>query len=116
MKPQSVTVEILKGIRADIQSVRDEMQAFRGDVRDEFRSTHVRLDTTRDNLSRSIDALRNHVVESELRTATAITDLAGSVRELTSVLSAQSDLRPRVERCEGDIAQIKQRLPASRGR
>jgi uncharacterized protein YceH (UPF0502 family) len=53
------------------------------------------------------------VVESELRTATAITDLAVTVRDMTSVLRAQSDLRPRVERCEQDIAKLKERLPAA---
>ena len=34
-------------------------------------------------------------------------DLAGTVRELTSTLRAQSDLRPRVEHCEHDIENLK---------
>jgi hypothetical protein len=55
--------------------------------------------------------LGRRMVESELRTATALTDLAGTVREMTGVLRAQSDLRPRVERCELDIVELRKRLP-----
>jgi hypothetical protein len=40
-----------------------------------------------------------------------ITELAGTVHEMTGVLRAQHDLRPRVERCERDIADIRRRMP-----
>jgi chromosome segregation ATPase len=123
MKPQSATVEIFKGIRSDIQSVRAEVQSVRAevqslrtDVRAEVQSVRDELHSTRDVLSGSIDAMRRQLVDSKIRTATAMTDLAGSVHEMTSVLRGQSDLRPRVERCEGEIAQLEQRLPPSRGR
>lgn len=33
-----------------------------------------------------------------------------SVREMTSVLRAQHDLRPRIERCERDIDDLKRRI------
>lgn len=56
--------------------------------------------------------LGQRIAESELRTATAIADLAGTVREMTTVLKAQHDLRPRVERCEQEIADLKRRLPS----
>jgi len=68
--------------------------------------TNTRIDTMREELSR-------HIVESEIRTSTAITELAGTVRDLTTVLRAQADLRPRVERCEQEIADLKRRLPAA---
>ncbi len=67
-------------------------------------ATNDRLDTLREELSRRI-------VESEVRTATALTDLAGTVREMTAHLKGQHDLKPRVERCEQDIAELKARLP-----
>jgi hypothetical protein len=47
-----------------------------------------------------MDHLTQRVVESELRTATAITDLAGTMRDMTAVLRSSADLRPRVEKCE----------------
>jgi len=57
------------------------------------------------------EELSRRIVESEIRTSTAIADLAGSVREMTDVLRATHDLRPRVERCERDIVDLKRRLP-----
>lgn len=73
------------------------------EIRDEVRRTNERLETMRVELS-------ERITQSELRTATALTDLAMTVRDLTSLLRAQSDLRPRVERCERDIAELRTRL------
>lgn len=81
------------------------------DIRDAVRETNTRLDETRTELSARIDQTNTRIVESELRTATAITDLAGSVRELSTLLREQHDLRPRVERCEQQIAALERRLP-----
>ncbi len=55
--------------------------------------------------------LSRRIVDSEIRTSTAIVELAGTVHEMTEVLRASHDLRPRVERCEQDIADIRRRLP-----
>jgi hypothetical protein len=63
MEPTDITVEILKDIRAEI------------------RSTNARLETGLADVSRRI-------VDSEIRTATAITELAGSVHDLTDLLRA----------------------------
>ncbi len=71
---------------------------------------NVRIDGTNERL----DTLARRVVESEVRTSTAITDLAGTVREMTSVLRTANDLRPRLERCEQDIAEIKRSGSAER--
>jgi uncharacterized protein Yka (UPF0111/DUF47 family) len=90
MEPTDLTIEILKDIRTEIRDTRQDLS--------------VRLDTMRNELSRRI-------VESEIRTSTAITELAGTVHEMTKVLRASHDLRPRVERCEHDIADLKRRLP-----
>ena len=104
MEPTDITIEILKGIREELhdglRGVRDEVQG----VRTEVRETNERVDTMREELSRRI-------VESEIRTSTAITGLAGTVHELTDVLRATHDLRPRVECCERDISDLKRRLP-----
>ncbi|MER2563805.1 MAG: hypothetical protein ABTQ32_23950 [Myxococcaceae bacterium] len=106
MEPTDITIEILKGIR------------------DEGRKTNERIDDTNsrlDGLSGRVDSLAEHVdqlgeelsrriVESEIRTAKAIADLADNVRELTSFLKQTNDLRPRVEQCEDDIKSIKRQL------
>ena len=85
MEPTDVTIEILKDIRNEVRQ-------------------------TRTDLSEHIDGLSRRVVESEIRTATAIADLAGAVNQMTGVLRASHDLRPRVERCEQDIAELKKRV------
>jgi chromosome segregation ATPase len=93
MEPTDITIEILKDIRAELHGTNGRLD-----------HTNERIDTMREELSRRI-------VESEIRTSTAITDLAGTVHELSDVLRATHDLRPRVERCEQDISELKRRLP-----
>ena len=92
MESTDLTIEILKGIRDDLSGVRDELHQTRTEL-------SARIDGLRDELS-------SRIVASEIRTATAITDLSGTVREMTDVL----DLRPRLERCERDIADLQQKI------
>jgi chromosome segregation ATPase len=102
-KVSDITVKIL-------QDIRDDVRALKG----EASGTNHRLDATNqrlDNLKEEVDVLRedlgHRIVESEMRTATAITKLAGDVQEMTAVLRASAELRPRVERCERDIAELQ---------
>lgn len=99
MEPTDLTIELLKGIR-------DEARLTNEGVTE----TNVRLDETNSRLDSLRDELSRRIVESEVRTATAITELAGTVREMTSFLRQTNDLRPRVERCEDDIETLKRRL------
>jgi hypothetical protein len=107
MSPTDRTIEILQGIRQGIDGTNQRVDA----LRDELTATRAELTATRAGLREELTATRNElsrrIVESEVRTSTAIADLAGTVREMTSVLRAASDLRPRVERCEADIAELK---------
>ena len=98
-----VTVKILRGIRDDIRDVHGGL----GRVESAIRETNVRVDHLAAELLATRDELSRRIVESEVRTASALTDLAGSVREMTGVLRAQHDLRPRVEKCEQDIAELR---------
>lgn len=97
-----ITVQILKDIRSSVQELNARVD-----------QTNARLDQTNESVDALRDELGRRIVESELRTATALSDLAGSVREMTHVLRAQHDLRPRLERCEADIAELKRRTPAA---
>ena len=100
MEPTDLTVEILKDIRQEIRDVRLELRETKTELREEIHE--LRLD-----LSGRIDETNRRLVDSEIRTSTAITALAGSVQEMTQVPRATHDLRPRVERCERDIAELK---------
>lgn len=93
MEPENLTLEVLKQIREEGKKTNERIN-----------ETNARLDQLRDELSRRI-------VESEMRTATAITALAGTVGDLVTFVKQDRDLRPRVEQCERDITDLKSRLP-----
>jgi hypothetical protein len=91
------------------------------DIRDEIRGLGARVDTTNarldqtnarlDDTNAHLDTLTRRVVESEARTAMAITDLHGTMQQVVSILRDRSDdLRPRVERCEHEIDEIKRSI------
>jgi methyl-accepting chemotaxis protein len=95
---KDITIEILKDIRTNTREMRE------------------RLDQTVEAVGETnqrVDALARRLVESEIRTATAITEVATDIRDIKHMLRAQNDLRPRVERCEAEIAEIKKRVPAA---
>lgn len=96
--PRDLTVELLK-------SIRNEIRNGLGEANKQIGRTNERLE----KLEHGQDTLARRIVESELRTATAITELAGTVHDLTKTLRAQFDLRPRVEKCEADIRALKRR-------
>lgn len=77
------------------------------EIRDEVRKTNVRMDETNGRL----DALGTHLVDSVVRVATALTDLSGTLQENTGFLRSVLDLKPRVERCEREIAELRAKLP-----
>jgi hypothetical protein len=99
MEPTDLTIEILKAIRDEAKETNVRLD-----------QTNLRLDQTNLRLDAARDELSERIVHSELRTATAITELAGTVREVRDVLRTSLELRPRVERCEDDISELKERL------
>jgi hypothetical protein len=106
MEPTDITVQILTDIREQAKLTNERIQQTNkrlDRMSNSIDGTNERLDTVREELSRRI-------VESEIRTSTAITELAGTVREMTHVLRASHDVRPRLERCEHDIADLRRRI------
>ncbi len=112
MEPSDLTIEILKGIRARLDQTNARID-----------QTNARLDQTNARLDAGLDEIRGtvtdgfaevsrRIVESEIRTSTAIVELAGTVRDLTDALRGQGDLRPRLDGCERDIAALQRRLGA----
>ena len=99
MKPTNLNTEILKGIREEGRKTNERIDV-----------TNSKLNSLENHVDQLRDELSRRIVESEIRTSTAIADLAGNVRELTSFLKQTNDLRPRVEQCEDDIQSIKRRL------
>ena len=106
MDPTDITIEILTGIRQELRGLGTRVDATNEALHGMRGETHG----MREEIHGMREELSRRIVESEVRTSTAITDLTGTVREMTSVLRAANDLRPRVERCENDIAEIKRRV------
>ncbi|MBI4703472.1 MAG: hypothetical protein HY744_20365, partial [Deltaproteobacteria bacterium] len=79
MEPTNLTVEILKDIRTEIRSTREELS--------------TRLDATNQRL----DQLARRQVEAEVRMSTEIVAVAGAVREVRDLLRDNLELRPRVD-------------------
>ncbi|PZR07307.1 MAG: hypothetical protein DI536_28060 [Archangium gephyra] len=77
----------------------DPTLAVLRELRDEGQRTNERLEQTNER----IDQLTRRVVESEMRTASALTTLAGSVNELSAMLRW---------RCVHDIAEPKTKRSA----
>ena len=103
MEPTDITIEILKDIRDGVRQVSEHLGG-------RIDATNERIDKTNDRLDAMREELSRRIVESEIRTSTAITTLAGTVQDMTEVLRASHDLRPRVERCEKDIAELRRRV------
>ena len=53
--------------------------------------------------------LRAEMLASEMRHATRVTEQTAATRNLYDLLQNRFELRDRVERCEHDIAELKQR-------
>ena len=69
-----------------------------------------RLDQTNERVDSMRDELHRAIVESEVRTATAIMSLGTTMTDIKELLSDRLDVRDRVDRCERDIAILKARV------
>lgn len=110
MKSDDLTVQILTDIR-------DEIRTTRTDLGQRIDQTNVRLDSVREELGHRIDQTNVRIdqtnvriTESEIRTSTALHELNGTMRDVHGLLKDRLDLRDRVDRCERDIEQLKQRV------
>jgi hypothetical protein len=97
-------IELLKDIRAELREGNRQLASFC----DELRAVRPVSKAS----PRLGDDLSQQLVESDLRTRLALAELALGVRDLAAIMRCEADLRPRVERCESEIAELKKRLPA----
>lgn len=96
MEPSDLTVQILREIRDAVRETNVRVD-----------QTNVRLEETRSMMEEKFDILAQRIVESEIRTATAITGLGGALDQVKNLLMDRLDLRDRVDRCERDISLLK---------
>ena len=112
MKPTSVTVKILEQIRdAALQTNAriDETNARLDQTNARLDQTNTRLEETREVMFEGFDTLTKRIVENDIRAATMMTGIAGTLHDMRTLLEDRLELRGRVERCEQDIVALKDR-------
>jgi hypothetical protein len=115
MEPTDLTIEILKGIRDEVRSTREELRAELRSTREEL---HAELRSTREDLSARIDetnaglaSLREQQVHTEIRLATELVALSSAVRTVAEHLREPREgaLRARVEDHERRLEELEKR-------
>lgn len=106
MDPADHTLRVLTEIRDAVRSTNDRVDQTNA----RLDQTNARLDETNERLEGLGHTLGSRIAESEMRTATALSDLAGSLQKVTAILHDALDLRPRVERCERDITELQHKV------
>jgi hypothetical protein len=96
MANDDITVQILREIRDGIDKSNKRLD-------EHILATKLGFD----RVDRKFEDMGRRIVESEIRTATAITGLASTMNDVRDLLRDRLDLRDRVERCEHDIAELK---------
>ena len=105
MQPTALTIEILKGIR-------DEVRTLRIDTNARFDETNQRLDETNQRLietNRGLDRLERRQTEADMRLATELVAVVGAVREVRDLLREDRALEGRIDDHERRIAAIETR-------
>jgi hypothetical protein len=113
MASDDIAVKILIEIRDEIRATNRRVD----DTNSRLDGLNQRIDVTNQRLDTGLAVLRNElgtrIVESEMRTGTAIIDMHGTLKDVHVLLRDRFDLRDRVERCERDIEELKRRpVPA----
>jgi hypothetical protein len=79
VEPSDLTVDILRSIRNEVTSLRTELRTEVSELRAEVHGL-------REELGQRIDDVHRYMVGVELRTATSLTDLYGTLREVLDTL------------------------------
>ena len=87
MEPTDLTIEILKDIRSAVRATNDRLDATKTELSQRIDATNERL-----------EGIGRRLVDSEVRVATALTDMRGTLGDVVDLLRGQLDLRPRVDR------------------
>jgi hypothetical protein len=108
-------VELLRAIWNEMKAVKasleSQFEVTRRELGERIDQTNARLDAVRQELRDEMDGLRRRVVESEVRLATATTQLSSDVQQLSGLIrewreehrADRAELRARLTRVEEHI-------------
>lgn len=112
MEPTSSTIKVLEEIRDSVRDLGESLNTRIDQTNSRLDQTNSRLDQTNSRLDQTnsrLESLADRVVEAEIRTATNVMQLGGTLAEVRELLRDHLGLGTRVERCEQDIAWLKGR-------
>jgi len=98
---ESLTLEVLKDIRADLRGLKDEARQ----TNERLDATNERLDTTNERLG----LLERRQTTTETRLATELTAVIGAIRDLKDTLVASLEVKKQVDDHERRLAVLEQR-------
>jgi uncharacterized protein YPO0396 len=102
MVKRDLTVEILKDIRTEIRSTREDLSK-------RIDQTNARLDHTNEHLHGAVGRI-DLLVEGQVRLATEVVAVASSVQQLTEALREDRALRSTVDDHDKRIARLERRV------
>jgi chromosome segregation ATPase len=120
METNDLTLAILQNIRDDIARLDSKFETRFDKVDARLDKVEARLDghdqkfieviAVIGHMDRRIDRLHDRIVENDLRWTTNQHELQRTLEQIMVHLGAQTRLEERVERCERDIVDLKDRV------
>jgi hypothetical protein len=110
MSSDDLSLRILIEIREDVRATHLHVDQVEQKLGERIDRLEGRVDGLEARFETRFDAVERQIVESEIRTATAINDLAGTMRDVGDMFRDRFELRDRVTRCELDIDDLKHRV------
>jgi chromosome segregation ATPase len=116
METPDLTTTILQNIRDDIAKLDAKLNAKLDSeiaaVRRELQNCVTRNEfcTTMSLLDERIDRMDARLIENDLRATTAHQELQATLNQMMTYFGAQTSLEARVDRCERDIVDLKERV------
>jgi predicted nucleic acid-binding Zn-ribbon protein len=110
VETDDLTIHVLREIRDEMRAMNQRIDITNG----RLDGTNLRLERLEDRLTHEIERTRldlmNQIAQSEIRSVTAIHGLGGTLNDVHALFRDQLDLRPRVERCERELADLRERM------
>lgn len=109
MGSDDLTIRVLTEIRDGVRETNERVRETNEKV-DHLAERVDKLDNRMGKVEQGLDTMGRRIVESEMRVATEIVALHGTMRDIHGMLKSQLDLRDRVAQCERDIDDLKKRV------
>lgn len=108
MEPTDLTIEILKSIRDEIRTTNERLDTLRTELSGEIHSVRTELSERIDQTNERLAALERRQVEAEVRLASELTAVLGTLDEVKTLL--RENLSTALRDHERRIATLEARI------